>query len=442
MSTVTIPALTDATFAAKMDELIDKFGRHTLTITALSNDDVPITEQTIKIYNTFTGALYATLVYNSPTSLTIDLPDGFNYQIVPICTLPDHYCEDKPSGMITSDTTVTLTYKTLGTLSTFPGLKAVLSAGLGSYIRMGTEVSYTDAYLGDIVYECADYNADDQVMTLLMKYCIQQQFDAPEALYYASEELAAGAYSFISGSSTYYFTLTQNVPAGGQIRATTTAFTVHPTKGGDATTESGTVSTTEISGAVSLGTTGQGALNHMDRVNYGSNDYGESGLRQWLNSSGLNWWEPKTMFDRPHGSVAQRGFMSGIPSEVLDCIDTVDVLCRSQNVYAAPDSSHGKDANYTCHDKFFLASEKEIFGSASIDNNGKIYNLYVGAVDVDRIKYNHTNHSSASIWWLRAPVSNAGNERGVGTSGAVGSRGANGTNGVAAACKVSASAIS
>ena len=42
--------------------------------------------------------------------------------------------------------------------------------------------------------------------------------------------------------------------------------------------ETGTVSTTEISGATSLGTTASGNLNHMSRVNYGSNNYKESAL--------------------------------------------------------------------------------------------------------------------------------------------------------------------
>ena len=64
--------------------------------------------------------------------------------------------------------------------------------------------------------------------------------------------------------------------------------------------------------------------NCVHRMRYGSNNWAESGLRQWLNTAGAanTWWEPKTVFDRPTnaGSV---GFLKGFDPAFLNVIGDV-----------------------------------------------------------------------------------------------------------------------
>jgi len=440
MSSVTKPILKDETFSAKMDALIAKFGTQTLTITCTSDDSTAVTNQNIKVYEASTMQVAADLTYNAPTSLTVTLPYGFSYLVVPTVTLANHFCEDKPSGLLLANTTVTLTYKSLGTLSTFTGLKAALDAGLGRHIPLGTEVSYTDTEFGTMTYECVDFDNETDTMTLLMKDTLpnQKMVDAPEATYYCSAALPVGNYTFKNGNTSYYFALTQEAPQDAQLRLLTNGFTVYTIKGGTTVGETGSVSTTALENPTDLGTTGAGALNHIERVNSGSNDYGESALRQYLNASGYNWWLPKTGFDRPPSYAGSKGFMTGIPAEVLAVIDTTEVLCASQNTYCAPDSTHTKNSRYTCNDKFFLASQMEMFGSSDFTDNSTLFDLFVGASNEDRIKrYN----SSARNWWLRSPYSNAYDVRTVNPSGAVNYYSAYRTYGVAAACKISKSII-
>jgi len=442
MSTVTKPIMLDETgerIADALEDLVDKLGTHTITITITSEDFVAIENQTVNVYNATTGELYGSMVYNSPTSLTVDVPHGFSYKIEAVCTTAQHFCTDKPSGICLQNTSVTMVYKTIGSLATFPDVKAVLNNGFGKYVVIGSEVSFTHSTYGNLVFEIVDYDSEEESFTLLSKKVIcQKQFDAPEASYKATNAiLAAGNYTFKNGNTSYYFTTTSPVPVGGQVRFTTSAFDTYSAATDTSYLEHGTVSTTANESPTDLGTLGSGVLNHYDRIQYGSNDYGESNLRQWLNATGLNWYTPKTMFDRPPAYASESGFLTGVPSSVLDAIDDATVKCVAQNTYTAPDSSHPKNTRYTVTDKFFLASDFEIFGSSLFDDGSTIFDLYIGAGNTDRIKLEGT---SARIWWLRSPGSSAHTERNVDTSGSVtSSHTATSFYGAAAACKISKS---
>lgn len=442
MSKIKKPILLDETgqrMAEALENLVDKLGTHTLTIIASAEDDVPIAEQLIKIYNLDRGVVYGEVVYNSPTAITVKLPHGFSYEVVPVVTMEGHYCTDRPSGIITEDTTVTLTYKTLGSMETFEDLKAICDAGLSKHVKLGESVHFTHDEFGRLDFDIVDYDASEESFTLLMHDVLNPQFDfdAKEALYYANSELPAGAYSFKVSNTAYYFTLTKTLPVGGQIVATASAFKTYTDAYAESAIEEGIVSTTAISDATELGATGSATCNHWDRVNYGSNDYEESALRQWIIGNGYNWWKPMTHFDRPPTWTSRAGFCAGVPQSVLDAIDTAEVKCVANTVYSAPDSHHTKGQQYQLHDKFYLASESEMFGSTMLADGSHQFGLFIGSKDADRIKRYGT---SARYWWLRSSLSSYTNsERFVNASGAVDYYYAVYAISVALACKISKS---
>lgn len=425
--------------ANSLEKLIEKTGSHKLIIVATADDNVDIVDQTIEIYNANTNTIFATVVYNSPTAITLNVPDGFSYLIKPKSTLEKHYCTDRPSGMVTEDTTITITYKSLGSLSTFMDLQGILDSGMGKYVELGTEVSFTHETYGDQIFEVVNYDSENDIFTLLNKNTISTdnfEIDASEALLKATEVMNPGNYTFKVNTTSYYFTLTQALPVGGQLKAKSEEFFTYESPYESSYLEKGTVSTDVLDSAIDLGTTGKGVLNHWDRVQYGSNDYGESAIDQWLNGTGTDWWTAKTMFDRPPSYKNKKGFLSGVPQEVLNVIANTEVKCGSQNVYCAPDSNHSINSKYTLNRKFYLASEMEIFGTTIVDDGSKQFQLYIDATNADRIKY---YNSSARYWWLRSPYSYAHYERTVVSSGVVTSNCAYGGLGAVAACQITKS---
>lgn len=146
------------------------------------------------------------------------------------------------------------------------------------------------------------------------------QFDNPEALYYAESELAAGTYHFAIDSAGYQFTLSDNVPAGGQLilaysGGSPSTISIASTKGGAAT---GSIAVTSGSGGTTLT-----AVNSPNRMKYGSNRYKESSLRQWLNSDGAagSVWSPQNDYGRPPAWAANTaGFMNGLDADFLAVI--------------------------------------------------------------------------------------------------------------------------
>ena len=142
------------------------------------------------------------------------------------------------------------------------------------------------------------------------------------------------------------------------------------------------------------------------------------------------------MFDRPPSYKNKKGFLSGVPQEVLNVIANTEVKCGSQNVYCAPDSNHTKNSKYTLNRKFYLASEMEVFGTTIVDDGSKQFQLYIDATNADRIKY---YNSSARGWWLRSPYSDALNERSVYSSGVVTNFNAYVGSGAVAACQIAKS---
>lgn len=272
---------------------------------------------------------------------------------------------------------------------------------------------------------------------------ISMQFDAPETLYYAEIGLEAGTYNFTllagydetyGGGKTYSFTLTQPVPAGGVImfpwgynqQASETKISTYATQ--TDTTAIETIGVTEGANGTSLGTADGKApnMNHTHRIRYGSNNYAQSAVKQWLNSNegAGSVWKPQTKFDRPPTWANSRaGFVAGLPEDFLAAVQPAIVPCRTNSVYEV-NSLDGKEftisQTYNLQDRFFLLSRPEIYGTW--DNaevkDGDALEYYSGLTDAERIKYDPSG--SARHCWLRSPYpGSAYIVRYVGTSGAL-----------------------
>lgn len=303
----------------------------------------------------------------------------------------------------------------------------------------------------------------DKTLTLQLHDCFPatMQFDAPEAFYYCETELPAGTYHFTIDSTydatyndltSYQFTLTQAVPAGGQLtfpwNSSTNASTIKVNSFASAT------STTAIEQvAVTEGTDGQelgtltvagdfsNNLNSIYRVRYGSNNYKESAIRQWLNSSTAagSVWTPQTKFDRPPSWVSTAdGFMYGMDADFLAAIGKTHIVVARNTVC----DGGGYDE---MDDYFFLPSRSEIYGGVEVSgvDEGEAYPYYSDYSDLaaaglnndsNRIKY---RNGTTQGWWNRTPDSgNGSGVRRVGTTGSVNSNYANYSIGVAPACNI------
>jgi hypothetical protein len=296
----------------------------------------------------------------------------------------------------------------------------------------------SDILTFDFIGFDADTPADTQFThstTVQLHDCYKAiQFDAVEALYYAETELSAGTYHFTllagydaayGGGLTYYFTLTQPVPAGGQIdfpwgtskQASDTKISTYASKTATATIETN-ISVTAGTDGIALTPT-----NHPHCIRYGSNNWQESAIRQWLNSNAAagSVWIPTNNYDRPPTWVTtESGFLNDIDADFLSVIG--DVTKRTAN------NTITDGGGYTdLTEKFFLPSRSEVGGTNENNiNEGDPYSYY------DDMLINHTRSETeiagrikylsgiACIWWLRSPHSSyAYNVRNVNMSGSV-----------------------
>lgn len=163
-------------------------------------------------------------------------------------------------------------------------------------------------------------------MTLVMHDAyISMQFDATEAKWASSDgsQLSAGKYKIDSG---YSFTATQPFYCAQPSNTTlSTSVTI--------TTYDANRNVVESSLAVSSDVTScdedltlDACVNHNDRVNYGSNNYMESAVRQYLNGTSLNWWSPKTKWDLKPSNENSKPFAKGIDPAFMAILSTENKL--------------------------------------------------------------------------------------------------------------------
>lgn len=161
--------------------------------------------------------------------------------------------------------------------------------------------------------------------------------------------LAAGTYNVTLGAkwgdkdaqkdTTWQFTLTKAVPAGGSVAG----FTQMPDKAAsewkatsyaaDGITTIETVPITSGSGGTSLGimqyATRNGNLNSMQETGYGYNRWKYSAIRQWLNSAQPKgkWWTKQDDWDIAPSQLSQKdGFLCGLPADMIAVLKTVKVI--------------------------------------------------------------------------------------------------------------------
>ena len=329
-------------------------------------------------------------------------------------------------------------------VSTWAGIQKAVRVGVApDLIPAGTQLVTNHSKYGEIVFDVVAHNyfksAHDknaQTMTLLSHNCLAKaQFDAPEAFYYATDGLSPGTYNFTLSESygnwaagTYQFTLSFNLPKGGQLcisgRESAGSLTTLEVLSYDDVHETMVTDRAVISvgsGGTSLGTLGV-ELNHPHRASYGSNNYKESAIRQFLNSSASagGVWTPQTKFDRaPEWATSLDGFVRGFDDDFLSVVGEVVVPCATNSVYESPDSTTVKAQKYTVTDKFYLASQREIFGTGSetLADDTSQFPYYEGATNADRIKY---KDGSAAGWWLRSASNlNSGGARTVRSDGSL-----------------------
>ena len=344
-------------------------------------------------------------------------------------------------------------------ISTWEGIQKAVRSGIAKDILpVGSQLAVNHSVYGTRLFDVVAHDYlksvhDENAHTMT----IQQhdllpgtQFDAPEAFYYAEAELPAGTYNFTLATAysswaegTYQFTLTNPVPKGGQLAisgyadAAMTAQQVRSYANQTTTSATESVAITAGSGGTNLGTFGEG-LNHSHRVSYGSNNYKESAMRQFLNSSAAagSVWTPQTKFDRPPSWLTSlAGYKNGLDQDFLAVVGKVVLPCSANNTYEAPDSSIEKGTKYTLNDEFYFASTREIFNmNWGVADGSKVFPFYEGAGNADRIKY---RDGSAASWWSRTPYSeDARGTHLVNADGTVNGAGANGIRGLALACTI------
>ena len=283
------------------------------------------------------------------------------------------------------------------------------------------------------------------------------QFDSQEAFYYCETALPAGTYHFnvpaaynACAAGDYQFTLSSGVPAGGRISFNFVPYSYSPIGRNvnvyDAP-NSFTVSQTAVissgSGGTSLGllqATGDPDelnINSIHRACFGSNNYAQSAIHQYLNSNKAAgaYWTSTNRFDNPPAwQGSEPGFMSKLPDDFLEIVEPVDIQTITNNTFET--DGYTKNSSYSMRAMFWLPSRYQIFGSTEgADLSETQWDYYKGATDVDRIMYD--NSGNARYQWLRSPnPGNAHHPRVVTGAGALGNYGAYSSGAVAPACRI------
>lgn len=370
-------------------------------------------------------------------------------------------------------TTTELHLDTLMSIKSWQDVRNAVRLGLGAKLfPIGYEFTTLDSDTG-VMLEWAVRAHDHHTpankhlthsMTIELKHLysntdgsyVRMEFDAAEAFAYAWDEMPPGTYNFTVEGSTYaadngktfQFTLTQAVPANGQIwlnvarNKSVTTGTAETYTDAKALDYIESVTITEGNEGTALGTTDGYDLNHPHRYISGSNNYAQSAIRQWLNSNESvgNVWQQATCFDvAPSWIEELNGFMHGLPEDFLEVVTPAIIPCRTNSVCESESldgTQFNTDELYELEDKFFILSRGEIYGSYDNDElqDGTLLNYYDGLTNAEKKKFDKTGVARSA--WLRSPLPTiAYIERVVySSSGGISNYGASGTRGVAPAC--------
>ena len=266
-------------------------------------------------------------------------------------------------------------------------------------------------------------------LTIQTRDCLMNcQWDAPEALYYAATALAPSKHIFEIDSGKYEFTTTLEVPEGGQVYVYSWNDYI-PLKARTYAADRVTVIEDDITVSTSTDSPTLSPVNHQTRCRYGSNNYWESNIRDWLNSEADQYiWTPKTNFDSPSTGAPYTGpgFLKLLDPELAAVIGKVNKQVARNTIT----DGGGQDL---FSDKVFLLSRVEAgLGTEGTTDGEEVYSYYDGIENAGRIKL---LNGSPRGWWFRSPhVSYASDARFVNTSGVVSDNSADGSYGLAPAC--------
>jgi len=283
-------------------------------------------------------------------------------------------------------------------------------------------------------------------MTVMSYYGLKSFAFCQKMGFYNTGEtgLAAGAYSWKYNTTTLYFNLTSALGAHRLLfRDNNTKATIYNT---DTWATEGTITmqTASISGATSLGNSGDTdyVINHHQRSDSGSPNYGQSFIRQWMNSDGAPntiWFSQKTPWDNFSG-ITMGGFLYGMNPDFLSIVGTTDIITQTlayEYPYQLPDKTtvvYPTNDQYTCSDKFFPLSRREA-GLDAVSVEGTVLDKYADAVAADRIKSLISNASNPQNWWLRSP-NTTDSAYSVTSSGVSGTSGARSSYAFVPACNI------
>ncbi len=268
-------------------------------------------------------------------------------------------------------------------------------------------------------------------------------FDGSEAFYYCESALPAGAYTFnvpetvsswIAGD--YTFTLTNEAAAGSLLKISNvystalTSCSVQVFASATATSAAETAAISSGNTGTSLGSLGVD-LNHPQRICYGSGNYAQSNIRQFINSeaAATAWYVKSTIYDTLHSTYANMaGYLRNFGRDLKDAMLSTELTLATNSVF---ETGYTKDSSYTIHDKVFLLSMTELgWGKNNNVSEGALLDYYDGATNADRIKYDISS-KVARHWWLRSCIpSSARYARGVYLDGSLSSYLATNGNGL------------
>lgn len=274
-----------------------------------------------------------------------------------------------------------------------------------------SQIKATHADHGDILFDVVNYDSTSKELTLLMHDIIDGfEFDDPEAMCVCPSGLAAGTYNLFN----VQFTLTKAVPAGGVIvfdldysRYQSVSISTFPSLTSLEPIE--TVSFSDGTGGTALSTVlDAGDINDEYRARYGNGNYYQSSLRQYLNASGDDWWQPMHKFDRPPAYASRKGFLSGFNEQFVALLATTNRVCATNQSYEIGNGPDGNalavNSSYTVAGKFFLPSLTELDGEQN--NNvaeGAVFQAFqnAGTSNSDlRVKY--TKDGRPWYYWERS----------------------------------------
>lgn len=364
------------------------------------------------------------------------------------------------------------------TIGSWAAVKKLVSAGYGQrYFPIGTQLTVEHADYGTIIFDVVAHDHHKKVgdetahtMDLLMHHVIYgTTFDNKELLWAntTGAELAAGTYNFNAVKSDYnqdtkedgqyQLTTTKAIPAGGGIQHSNmgswrSSYAQSEVLKGTWTTYDASGNTIESGLTCTLGSEGTnlgtvsvaaanvaetiGKLNSTHRNGFGSNNYKESNIRQWLNgASASGWWTKQTVFDLPPSYTSRKGFLSGLSTDFQTALCTVENIAARNTVFEADGTLGG---SYTTQDKIYLASMAELgFGKNNYVAEGSVWEMYDGAGNADCIKYDITSQSTSRYWRMRSPSPRSAIEtRIVSTDGSLDCVSALSNFGAVAACTI------